>query len=57
MKSDPDTCPECGGRLRERNGQYGRFMGCSNYRIECRGDNSCHRKERVIPGIIPILNS
>lgn len=35
MKYDPDTCPECGGRLRERNGQYGRFMGCSNYPI-CR---------------------
>lgn len=39
IKYDPDTCPECGGRLRERNGQYGRFMGCSNYptcRYSCR---------------------
>lgn len=31
IKYDSDTCPECGGRLRERNGQYGRFKGCSNY--------------------------
>lgn len=31
MKYDPDICPECGGRLRERSGQFGRFMGCSNF--------------------------
>ena len=30
-KYDPNICPECGGRLRERSGPYGRFMGCSNY--------------------------
>lgn len=24
-------CPRCGGKLVERNGQYGKFMGCSNY--------------------------
>lgn len=39
IKYDSDTCPECGGRLRERNGQYGRFIGCSNYptcRYSCR---------------------
>ncbi|MBO5487503.1 MAG: topoisomerase DNA-binding C4 zinc finger domain-containing protein [Eubacterium sp.] len=24
-------CPECGGELREKSGQYGKFMGCSNY--------------------------
>ena len=24
-------CPRCGGRLVERNGRYGKFMGCSNY--------------------------
>lgn len=34
-KCDNSTCPECGGRLRERSGQYGRFMGCSNF-PECR---------------------
>ncbi|OQC11879.1 MAG: DNA topoisomerase I [Firmicutes bacterium ADurb.Bin080] len=31
----PDVCPECGGILKERNGQYGRFMGCCNY-PDCR---------------------
>ncbi len=30
-KYDPNVCPECGGRLRERSGPYGPFMGCSNY--------------------------
>ena len=30
-KYDPNVCPECGGRLRERSGQYGRFLGCNNY--------------------------
>jgi putative RecB family exonuclease len=24
-------CPECGGTLRERNGRYGSFIGCSGY--------------------------
>lgn len=24
-------CPECGGKLREKSGKYGSFMGCSNY--------------------------
>ena len=24
-------CPRCGGRLSERNGRYGRFLGCTNY--------------------------
>lgn len=31
IKYAPDICPECGGRLRERSGPYGRFMGCSNF--------------------------
>jgi len=30
-KYDDNTCPECGGRLCERSGPYGKFMGCSNY--------------------------
>ena len=25
------VCPLCGGRLRKRSGQYGAFIGCSNY--------------------------
>ena len=24
-------CPRCGNKLVERNGQYGKFYGCSNY--------------------------
>ena len=24
-------CPRCGGRLVERNGSFGEFLGCSNY--------------------------
>lgn len=24
-------CPRCGGKLVERQGQYGKFYGCSNY--------------------------
>lgn len=29
---DPNKCPQCGsGNLQEKNGPYGRFLGCSNY--------------------------
>lgn len=35
VKYNPNICPECGGKLCERNGPYGKFMGCSNYPI-CR---------------------
>lgn len=28
-------CPKCGGNLVERNGKYGKFIGCSNY-PQCR---------------------
>ncbi len=28
------TCPECGGILEKRNGPYGEFYGCSNYRTK-----------------------
>ena len=30
-----DICPECGGRLTERKGPYGTFIGCKNY-PDCR---------------------
>ena len=30
-KYDPTICPNCGGKLRERSGPYGRFYGCTNY--------------------------
>ncbi len=26
-----ETCPDCGGKLVEREGKYGKFIGCSNY--------------------------
>lgn len=30
-KISQGICPKCGGNLVERHGQYGRFLGCSNY--------------------------
>lgn len=30
-KYDPTICPECGGKLKERNGRNGPFIGCTNY--------------------------
>lgn len=30
-KYDSNVCPECSGTLREKSGQFGRFIGCSNY--------------------------
>jgi ssDNA-binding Zn-finger/Zn-ribbon topoisomerase 1 len=24
-------CPRCGGELVEKEGEYGKFLGCSNY--------------------------
>lgn len=35
----PTVCPECGGKLRERSGQYGRFYGCTNF-PQCRYSRS-----------------
>ena len=43
MKYDPNICPECGGRLREKNGRLGWFMGCSNY-PDCRYTRRIYRK-------------
>nr|WP_320026392.1 NERD domain-containing protein [uncultured Acetobacterium sp.] len=31
MKLVNNSCPRCGGNLVNRNGKYGRFIGCSNY--------------------------
>lgn len=30
-KYDPTVCPECGGKLVERNGRNGRFIGCGEF--------------------------
>ena len=31
IDKDLNKCPKCGGQLVERNGKYGKFIGCSNY--------------------------
>ena len=31
IDNNPNKCPKCGGQLVERSGQYGRFIGCTNY--------------------------
>ena len=31
LKIKQGICPKCGGRLIERKGKYGKFLGCSNY--------------------------
>lgn len=31
LEIEAGICPRCGGKLVERNGQYGKFFGCSNY--------------------------
>lgn len=41
-KYDPTVCPDCGGKLVERNGRNGRFIGCSNY-PRCRFTRSIKR--------------
>ena len=30
-KTETKLCPKCGGKLKERAGKYGNFLGCSNY--------------------------
>ena len=30
-KTGIKVCPKCGGRLKEKKGKYGKFLGCSNY--------------------------
>ncbi|MCR5118886.1 MAG: UvrD-helicase domain-containing protein [Lachnospiraceae bacterium] len=32
LKDERYTCPRCGGRLIKRNGKFGEFFGCSNFR-------------------------
>jgi len=31
MEKKSNVCPKCGSLLKERNGKYGSFLGCSNY--------------------------
>ena len=41
-KYDPNICPDCGGRLVEKNGQFGVFIGCSSF-PRCRYTRSLRR--------------
>lgn len=34
-KIDPMICPDCGGKLIQKSGRYGAFLGCSNF-PQCR---------------------
>ncbi len=43
LKDERFTCPECGGRLIKRSGQYGEFYGCSNY-----SKNGCKYKRKIM---------
>ena len=42
MKKEAWICPKCGGELIKKNGPYGSFYGCSNYRI-----NGCKYMRKV----------
>ena len=39
---DSTVCPECGGKLTEKNGRNGRFIGCTNYPV-CRYTRSIRK--------------
>ena len=36
IKNERFTCPKCGGRLIKKNGKFGEFFGCSNYKDGCK---------------------
>lgn len=38
-KETGELCPECGGKLLEREGKFGKFIACSNWK---RGKKGCH---------------
>lgn len=40
IDNDPNECPKCGGQLVERNGKFGKFIGCSRY-------PKCRYKEKL----------
>lgn len=40
---DPSICPECGGKLLEKSGRNGRFIGCNNF-PRCRYTRSISQK-------------
>ena len=40
IDKDPNKCPKCGGQLVERNGKYGKFVGCSNCKYTRKKDTN-----------------
>ncbi len=40
------TCPECGGEMMQRDGRYGKFWGCKNFRRD--DDVTCKHTEKEI---------
>ncbi|WP_366509026.1 topoisomerase DNA-binding C4 zinc finger domain-containing protein [Ruminococcus sp.] len=47
MKQEAFICPQCGGRLRKRNGKYGEFYGCENYSVSgCRYTRNIRRNNQ-----------
>jgi ssDNA-binding Zn-finger/Zn-ribbon topoisomerase 1 len=39
-------CPKCGGLMREKDGRYGRFLGCSNW-PRCNGSMDLNPYDNV----------
>lgn len=39
------NCPKCGGLLQIKEGMYGTFIGCSNFRNGCRNTVKFHKHE------------
>ncbi len=47
LKNEPYICPLCGGNLVKRNGPYGEFFGCSNYRSQgCKFKRKIEKAEK-----------
>lgn len=46
MISEGDKCPQCkSGTMVERNGRYGKFLGCSRYRFGCKNTAKIAKEE------------
>ena len=41
-------CPKCGAEMREKNGRYGRFLGCSNW-PRCNGARDLKPSDNATP--------
>ena len=47
MKQEAFICPQCGGRLKKRNGRFGEFYGCENYSVSgCRFTRNIRRSNK-----------